>query len=114
MGKLERSSSDEIEALKTRISSMDENEKKRQEDIFNKKISRWGWVVTLIFAGIPYFLLIVGIEVFKTQFSDVSWRSAYGIAGAVIATTIAGVMFATGKKWCFNKVRDFIKKKMKL
>ena len=111
---LERSSSDEIEALKTRISSMEENEKKRQEDIFNKKISRWGWVVTLIFAGIPYFLLIVGIEVFKTQFSDVSWRSAYGIAGAVIATTIAGVMFATGKKWCFNKVRDFIKKKMKL
>ena len=111
---LERSSSDEIEALKARISSMEENERKRQEDNFNKKVSRWGWISTLIFAGIPYLLLIVGIEISKTQFADVSWRSAYGIAGTVIATAIAGVMFATGKKWCFNKVRAVIKKKMKL
>lgn len=51
---LERSSSDEIEALKARISSMEENERKRQEDNFNKKVSRWGWIATLIFAGIPY------------------------------------------------------------
>lgn len=111
---LERSSSDEIEALKARISSMEENERKRQEDNFNKKVSRWGWIATLIFAGIPYLLLIVGIEISKTQFADVSWRSAYGIAGTVIATAIAGVMFATGKKWCFNKVRAVIKKKMTL
>lgn len=111
---LERSSSDEIEALKARISSMEENERKRQEDNFNKKVSRWGWISTLIFAGIPYLLLIVGIEISKTQFADVSWRSAYGIAGTVIATAIAGVMFATGKKWCFNKVRAVIKKKMTL
>ena len=111
---LERSSSDEIEALKARISSMEENERKRQEDNFNKMVSRWGWIVTLIFAGIPYLLLVVGIEISKTQFADVSWRSAYGIAGAVIATAIAGVMFAAGKKWCFNKVRTFIKKKTKL
>lgn len=111
---LERSSSDEIEALKARISSMEENERKRQEDNFNKKVSRWGWIATLIFAGIPYLLLIVGIEISKTQFADVSWRSAYGIAGTVIATAIAGVMFAAGKKWCFNKVRAVIKKKMTL
>ena len=93
---------------------MEENERKRQEDNFNKKVSRWGWIATLIFAGIPYLLLVVGIEISKTQFADVSWRSAYGIAGAVIATAIAGVMFAAGKKWCFNKVRTFIKKKTKL
>ena len=93
---------------------MEENERKRQEDNFNKKVSRWGWIATLIFAGIPYLLLIVGIEISKTQFTDVSWRSAYGIAGTVIATAIAGVMFATGKKWCFNKVRAVIKKKMTL
>lgn len=111
---LERSSSDEIEALKARISSMEENERKRQEDNFNKKVSCWGWIVTLIFAGIPYLLLIVGIEISKTQFADVSWRSVYGIAGAVIATAIAGVIFATGKKRCFNKVRAVIKKEMNL
>ena len=77
----------------------EENEKKRQEDDFNKKASVWGWVATLILAGIPYLLLIVVIEIIKTQFSSISWRSAYGIAGTFIATTIAGIFFATGKKW---------------
>ena len=110
---LERNSSDEIEALKDRISTMEENEKKRQEDDFNKKVSIWGWVATLVLAGIPYLLLIVAIEIVKTQFSNVSWRSAYGIAGAVIATAIAGVLFAVGKKCCFKKVRSRLEKRMK-
>ena len=110
---LERNSSDEIEALKDRISTMEENEKKRQEDDFNKKVSIWGWAATLVLAGIPYLLLIVAIEIVKTQFSNVSWRSAYGIAGAVIATAIAGVLFAVGKKCCFKKVRSRLEKRMK-
>lgn len=110
---LEKNSSDEIEALKARISTMEENEKKRQEDDFNKKVSIWGWVATLVLAGIPYLLLIVAIEIVKTQFSNISWRSAYGIAGAVIATAIAGVLFAVGKKCCFKKVRSKLEKRMK-
>lgn len=110
---LEKNSSDEIEALKARISTMEENEKKRQEDDFNKKVSIWGWVATLVLAGIPYLLLIVAIEIVKTQFSNISWRSAYGIAGAVIATAIAGVLFTVGKKCCFKKVRSKLEKRMK-
>lgn len=110
---LERNSSNEIEALKARISTMEENEKKRQEDDFNKKVSIWGWVATLVLAGIPYLLLIVAIEIVKTQFSNISWRSAYGIAGAVIATAIAGVLFAVGKKCCFKKVRSRLEKRTK-
>ena len=110
---LERNSSDEIEALKARISTMEENEKKRQKEDFNKKVSIWGWVSTLVLAGIPYLLLIVAIEIVKTQFSNISWRSAYGIAGAVIATAIAGVLFAEGKKCCFKKVRSRLEKRMK-
>lgn len=110
---LERNSSDKIEALKARISTMEENEKKRQEDDFNKKVSIWGWVATLVLAGIPYLLLIVAIEIVKTQFSNISWRSAYGIAGAVIATAIAGVLFAVGKKCCFKKVRSRLEKRTK-
>lgn len=110
---LEKTSSDEIEALKARISAMEENEKKRQEDDFNKKVSIWGWAATLVLAGIPYLLLIVAIEIVKTQFSNISWRSAYGIAGAVIATAIAGVLFAVGKKYCFKKVRFKLEKQMK-
>lgn len=110
---LEKNSSDEIEALKARISSMEENEKKRQERAFNKKASRWGWIATLTLVGIPYLLLVVGIEIAKTQFSDVSWRSAYGIAGAIIATAVAGLLFAAGKKWCFKKVRSVLEKHTK-
>lgn len=110
---LERNSSDKIEALKDRISTMEENEKKCQEDDFNKKVSIWGWVATLVLAGIPYLLLIVAIEIVKTQFSNISWRSAYGIAGAVIATVIAGGLFTVGKKCCFKKVRSRLEKRMK-
>lgn len=51
--------------------------------------------------------------ILKTQFSNISWRSAYGIAGAVIATAIAGVLFAEGKKCCFKKVRSRLEKQMK-
>lgn len=110
---LERNSTDEIKALKARISTMEENDKKRQEDDFDKKVSVWGWVATLVLAGIPYLLLIVAIEIVKTQFSNISWRSVYGIAGAVIATAIAGVLFAVGKKCCFKKVRSKLEKRMK-
>jgi len=110
---LKKSSSDEIEALKARISIMEENEKTRQENHFNKKVSIWGWVTTLIFAGIPYLLLIVVIEIIKTQFSNISWCSVYGIAGTVVATAIAGVLFAVGKKHCFQKVRSFLEKSQK-
>ncbi len=111
--RISKKSSDEIESLKARISTMEGNEKKRQEDDFNKKVSIWGWVSTLVLAGIPYLLLIVAIEILKTQFSNISWRSAYGIAGAVIATAIAGVPFAEGEKCCFKKVRSKPEKRMK-
>jgi len=111
---LEKNSLDEIETLKARISTMEENERLRQEKEFNKKASRWGWIVTLILAGIPYLVLIVGIEIAKTQFSNISWRSAYGIAGAVIATAIAGVLFGIEKKWCFRKVSSILERRKKL
>lgn len=99
--------------LKTHISIMESNEKKRQEDDFNKKVSIWGWIATLALVGFPYLLLIVGIEIIKTQFSNISWCSAYGIAGTVIATAIAGALFAVGKKWCFEKIHIFLRKRMK-
>lgn len=110
---LEKDSSDQIDALKTRISIMESNEKKRQEDDFNKKVSIWGWIATLALVGFPYLLLIVGIEIIKTKFSNISWCSAYGIAGTVIATAIAGALFAVGKKWCFEKIHIFLRKRMK-
>ena len=85
-----------ISELRNRITALEEKEK-QQEHEFEKKIHFWGWGITIIFAGIPYLLLSVGIEVAKTQFSDISWRSAYGIAGAIIVTGIVGVFFNKGK-----------------
>ena len=104
--KLEKNSSDEIDALKARITAMERNEKNRQEN----KIAICGWLATLALAGLPYLLLMVGIEKVKTQFSNIS---AYRIAGTVIATAIAGVLFSSGKKWCFKKVRSILEKQKK-
>lgn len=100
-----------ISELRNRITALEEKEKQQQEHEFEKKIHFWGWGITIIFAGIPYLLLSVGIEVAKTQFSDISWRSAYGIAGAIIVTGIVGVFFNKGKKWCFGIVRRFLEKR---
>lgn len=94
-----------IQALSQRVQSLEDEKQRGEEHEFEKKASRWGWLVTLIVAGIPYLVLIVGIEIAKTTFTGVSWKSAYGIAGAVIATAIAGLIFAKTKQWCFKKVR---------
>ena len=92
---------------------MEDNEYKRQENYLTKKVTIWGWVVTIIFAGIPYLLLVVGLEFVKTQFSDISWCSFYGLAGTIIATIIAGILFTKGKSLCFKKVRSYLEKKHK-
>lgn len=100
-----------IRELRNRIVALEEKEKQQQEHEFEKKIHFWGWGITIIFAGIPYVLLSVGIEIAKTQFSDISWRSIYGIAGAIIVTGIVGVFFNKGKNWCFGIVRKFLEKR---
>lgn len=107
--KLEKDSSDEIETLKARISVMEDKEK----NDFEKKVSILGWIMTLALAGFPYLLLGVGIEMIKMLFSTVSLLSAYVIAGAIIATTIDGVLFEKGKKWCFEKARSILEKRLK-
>lgn len=107
--KLEKDSSDEIETLKARISVMEDKEK----NDFEKRASILGWIITLVLAGVPYLLLAVVIEMVKILFSTVSLLSAYVIAGAIIATTIDGVLFEKGKKWCFEKARSILDKRLK-
>ena len=92
---------------------MEQQEKARNETELNKKTKLWGWIVTLVFAGIPYLILVVCIEIAKTQFSDISWRSVYGITGLILATIIAGILFAKGKQFCFKKVRSILEKRKK-
>lgn len=102
-----KKSEQEIEELKSQIISMQEEARKKKERELNKKVTMFGTIATAILVGLPYLILTVLIELAKTKFVDISWTSAYGIAGAIIATAIVGVYFTEGKNWCFKKVRSF-------
>lgn len=102
-----------IQKLVERVQSLEDAQQRSAERAFEKKVNIWGWVSTLIIAGIPYVVLIVGIEIAKTKLTDISWKSAYGIAGAVIATAIVGLLFTKTKKLCFQKVRQYLKNRYK-
>ena len=102
-----------IQKLVERVQSLEDAQQRRAERAFDRKVNIWGWISTLIIAGIPYVVLIVGIEIAKTKFTDVSWKSAYGIAGAVIATAIVGLLFTKTKKLCFQKVRQYLQNRNK-
>lgn len=102
-----------IQKLVKRVQSLEDAQQRSAERAFEKKVNIWGWVSTLIIAGIPYVVLIVGIEIAKTKLTDISWKSAYGIAGAVIATAIVGLLFTKTKKLCFQKVRQYLKNRYK-
>ena len=81
----------------------------KEKNDFEKKVSILGWIMTLALAGFPYLLLGVGIEMIKMLFSTVSLLSAYVIAGAIIATTIDGVLFEKGKNGALKKHVLFLK-----
>lgn len=102
-----------IQKLVERVQSLEDAQQRSAERAFEKKVNIWGWVSTLIIAGIPYVVLIVGIEIAKTKLTDISWKSAYGIAGAVIATAVVGLLFTKTKKLCFQKVRQYLKNRYK-
>ncbi|MBE5780185.1 MAG: hypothetical protein E7331_12775 [Clostridiales bacterium] len=97
-----------IKELLSRITVMEENEAKRQEHVLDIKVSIFGWLATLILIGIPYLIVVVIIEIIKTQYTTISWSSIYGIIACIIATAIAGCLFAFGRKWCLKKVRHFL------
>lgn len=97
-----------IQELNQRVQSLEEESRRNKEHEFEKKVNFWGRAVTLVIAGIPYLVLIVGIEIVKTNFTEVSWKSAYGIAGAVIVSAIVATLYKKTKKWCFKKVRQYL------
>lgn len=105
-----RKNQEKIESLEQKISSLETQEQKRKEHMIEKKTKWLGRLFTAVLIGLPYFVLVVAIEVLKTQFSDVSWKSVYGISGTVVATAIAGFIFAKGKEWCFKKARSIAEK----
>ena len=108
-----RKNNDEIQKLQDRVNYLEDQTKEQKKKERERKIKWFGWITTIILIGIPYLVLLVVIELLKTQFADVSWRSAHGITGTIIATFIAGLLFAIGKKKCFDIVRSIIEKHSK-
>ncbi len=101
----------ETTALKERIASFEHQEEIRKRNELDKKINFFGWVFSILIIGVPYFISLIIIELVKTSFSNVNWRSAIGIGGALLLTIIAGVAWAKGKKYIFKKVRIHYEKK---
>ena len=102
---------EEIEALKEHIATLEQNERTREEQQLNRKANTIGTIATIILAGIPYIALSVAIEFFKTRLSiETIWKWIIGIAGAIIATLIVGILFSKVQKWCFGKARFVLEK----
>ena len=69
-------------------------------------MNKWGWVATIICIGIPYLLLTVVLELFKSQLSTLSWHSALGYGIAVLLAILIAAFFKKGKRAVFKIVRN--------
>lgn len=100
-----------IEELSNRVAGLELQARQKEEEAFEKKVRIWGWIMTLIAVGIPYILFGIVIELFKTQFSTISWHSALGYGIALLLTAVIAVFFKKGKRAVFKTVRNKLSKK---
>ena len=102
-----------IGKLQERIETLEDNERKREERKLEKKIKIWGWIITIVIAGIPYVLLLVLFEWIKAVLTslDPTWGSVIMVAIVVVITLIIALFFNKAKKAIFHKVRLFFTKK---
>lgn len=84
----------------------------REKADFDKKCCRYGWLFTVLLFGVPYFVVLVVIEVLKTFFTEISWYNIVAIAIFVLMTIIAAFFFQKGKQMCFTKVEKHLEKKI--
>ena len=100
-----------IEELSNRVAGLELQARQKEEEAFEKKVRIWGWIMTLIAVGIPYILFGIVIELFKTQFSTISWHSALGYGIALLLTAVIAIFFKKGKRAVFKTVRNKLSKK---
>lgn len=101
----------EKKELNDEIAFWKKKEKERQEKVFNRNVTILGWIFTFFFVAIPYLVAMVGIEMLRIQFSDVTLYSACCIAGFIIVTGIVTKLYSIGKKKCFEQARKLLRKK---
>lgn len=94
-----------IEELRNRVASLEVQARQQEEKAFEKKVNIWGWIITLVCIGIPYLLLTVVLELFKSQISTLSWHSALGFGIAALLAILIAIFFKKGKHAVFTTVR---------
>lgn len=111
----ERTKSQEtIDSLRKRVETLEENERKRQEDDLEKKVNLWGWIITIASAGIPYVLLLVLFEWIKAGLTsmDATWKTVLSVAVVIVLSIILASVFGIVKNKIFRKVKIVLKKRM--
>ena len=105
-----------IGKLQERIETLEDNERKREKRNLEKRINICGWIITIVFAGIPYVLLLVLFEWIKAGLTslDPTWETVIKVAIVVVITIIIAPFFKKVKTAIFNKVRLFFYNKFKL
>lgn len=101
----------ENEDLKRYISILEEERDNNKRELLNKKVNRWALIISIIIVGLPYIIMIVVIELVKTNFDNVSWQSAFGIGGTVVLSLIASLIWLKGKKTVYQRVRTHFERK---
>jgi len=85
----------------------------REQADFNKKCSIWGWTFTIIIFGIPYVLIIATIEILKGRYNEFNFYTMMYVVAFIIASFLTVSLFNRGKKWCFNKCRQYFQRDSK-
>lgn len=103
-----------IGKLQERIDTLEDNERKREERKLEKKIKICGWIITIVFAGIPYILLLVSFEWIKAGLTSLNptWKAIIIVAVIIVLTAIIALLFNRIKTAIFNKVRILFTKQM--
>jgi hypothetical protein len=96
----------EKKALQGRLEAYDETN-------FNKKCNLLGWTFTTLLFGIPYVVIIIVIDILKKRYSYFSFLTMIHIGALLIITLFAGLLYRKGKKLCFTKCREHLKKSKK-
>ena len=107
----EKAESDRIiEELSNRIANLEFQARQQEEKAFEKKVNLWGWILTLVFIGVPYLVLTVILELFKSQLSTLSWHSALGFGAVTLLTILIAIFFKKGKHAAFKYVKTKLSK----
>lgn len=104
-----------IVRLQERIETLKDNERERVKRHLEKRINICGWIITIVFAGIPYVLLLVLFEWIKAGLTslDPTRETVIKLAIVVVITIIIVPLFKKVKTAIFNKVRLFFYNKFK-